>query len=372
MAEQIRIGIVGATVTQGGSGWGANAHIPALKVLPEYVLTAVCTAHEETAKASAAAFGAELAFHNIEDMVAHPDIDLVVVCVKVPVHYELVMAALRAGKPTFCEWPLGANLAEAEAMAGLARERSLRTMVGLQARSDPTLLYARELIGQGYVGEVLTANLSIMGQATVERQAGRIWQADRAKGANTLTIQGGHGIDALCFILSEFAEISARVETRIKEWRLIDTDERIPVDAPDSVSAVGRLISGAEVAVQVAAVPSNPSGYRLEIYGRDGALTVTAAGSANIGPSRLYGAKGTGSLAPMDVPDRFVLVPEDTPPGSPRNVAQAYARLSGAFEEGSAFAPDFDLAVTRHRLLDAFERSSDEGRIIRLEDVAIA
>jgi hypothetical protein len=122
----------------------------------------------------------------------------------------------------------------------------------------------------------------------------------------------------------------------------------------------------------VAAVPSNPSGYRLEIFGRDGALTVTAAGSANIGPSRLYGAKGTGTLAPMDVPDRFVLVPEDTPPGSPRNVAQAYARLSGAFEEGSAFAPDFDLAVTRHHLLDAFERSSDEGRIIRLEDVAIA
>ena len=34
MADPIRIGIVGATVTPGGSGWGANAHIPALKALP--------------------------------------------------------------------------------------------------------------------------------------------------------------------------------------------------------------------------------------------------------------------------------------------------------------------------------------------------
>jgi predicted dehydrogenase len=51
------VGIVGATVTQGGSGWGANAHVPALKVLPQYQLQAVCTAHEDTAKASAAAFG---------------------------------------------------------------------------------------------------------------------------------------------------------------------------------------------------------------------------------------------------------------------------------------------------------------------------
>ena len=53
MTDKIRVGIVGATVTQGGSGWGAYAHVPALKALPHYELTAVCTAHEETAKASA-------------------------------------------------------------------------------------------------------------------------------------------------------------------------------------------------------------------------------------------------------------------------------------------------------------------------------
>lgn len=366
MADPIRIGIVGATVTPGGSGWGANAHIPALSVLPDYTLKAVCTAHEDTAKASAAAFGAELAFHSIDDMVAHPDIDLVVVCVKVPVHYELVMAALRANKPVFCEWPLGANLAEAEAMADLARERSLRTMIGLQARSDPTLLYARELIEQGYIGDVLAVNLSIIGQATIERTSGRIWQADRAKGANTLTIQGGHGIDALCFVLGEFAEVSARVTTQIKEWRLADTGASVPVDAPDSVTVAGRLVSGAEVAIQVAAVPSNPSGYRLEIFGRNGALTVAAGGSANIGPSRLYGAQGTAATVEMPAPDRFTLVPEGTPSGPPRNVAQAYARMADAYAAGSGFDPDFDLAVTRHRLLDAFERSSNEGRAIQL------
>jgi predicted dehydrogenase len=282
------------------------------------------------------------------------------------------MAALRADKTVFCEWPLGANLTEAEEMAALAHERSLRTMVGLQARSDPTLLYARELIQQSYVGEVLTANLSVIGQAMIERTPGRTWQADRSQGANTLTISGGHGIDALCFVLGEFAEVSARVTTRIKEWRLVDTGERIPVDAPDSVSVAGRLLSGAEVAVQVAAVPSNPSGYHLQVFGRDGALAVTAGGSANIGPSRLHAARGTEALAPMPVPDRFVLVPEDTPSGPPRNVAQAYARLADAYQSGVAFDPDFDLAVTRHRLLAAIERSSNQGRAVQVAGVSVA
>jgi predicted dehydrogenase len=369
MADKIRIGIVGATVTQGGSGWGANAHVPALKALPEYELKAVCTAHEDTAKASAAAFGAELAFHDINQMVSHPDVDLVVVSVKVPIHYELVMPALRANKPVFCEWPLGANLAEAQEMADLARRRALRTMVGLQARSDSTLLYARELVQQGYLGELLTANLSVVGQAILDRGPGRIWQGVRANGANTLTIAGGHGIDAMCFVLGEFAEVSARVATRIKEWRLIDTGERVPVDAPDSITVAGRLVNGAEVAMQVAAVPSNPSGFRLEVYGRDGALTVTAGGSANIGPSRLFGAQGTKALETLEVPDRFTLVPEGTPSGQPRNVAQAYARFADAYGTGAAFDPDFDLAVTRHQLLDAIERSSNEGRAVQLTGV---
>src|SRR4026208_406235 len=100
--KKIRVGIVGATVTQGGSGWGANAHVPALKALPDYELQAVCTAHEGTAEAAAAAFGAARGFHRFSDMVAHPEVDLIVVCVRVPGHRELVMAGLQAGAGVVC------------------------------------------------------------------------------------------------------------------------------------------------------------------------------------------------------------------------------------------------------------------------------
>src|SRR5437867_3206272 len=117
MSSNIRVGIVGATVTPGGSGWGARAHVPALHAVPGYELTAVCTAHEDTAAASAKEFGAGLAFSNFDDMLAHADLDLVSVVVRVPGHYELVMRALQAGKNVFCEWPLGRTVAEAEEMA---------------------------------------------------------------------------------------------------------------------------------------------------------------------------------------------------------------------------------------------------------------
>ena len=365
MAEKIRVGIVGATVSPSGSRWGANAHVPALHALSEYELKAVCTAHEDTAAASRDAFGAELAFHDFATMVANPEIDVIVVCVRVPAHHDLVMAALRAGKAVFCEWPLGANLAEAEEMAALARERGLRTAVGLQARSDPAIRYARELVADGYIGEVLTASLSVIGQATVERTPDRIWQGQRVNGANPLTIAGGHAIDALCAILGEFTDVSARIATRIKEWRLAGSGESVAVDAPDAISASGRLESGAEVAIQVATVPSSPSGNRLTIYGREGTLVLTS-GSANIGPNQLHGAKGREPATEMPPPDRLSPVPEGTPAGQARNVAQAYVRLADSLAAAEPFDPDFELAVRRHRLLDAMERSAAGGRSISL------
>ena len=367
MANRIRVGIVGATVTPGGSGWGANAHVPALRALPDFEIKAICTAHEETARASTAAFGAELAFHNIDDMVAHPDIDMVVVCVRVPWHHDLVMAGLRAGKAVFCEWPLGANLAEAVEMATFARKRSLRTVVGLQGRSDPAVRYTHDLVAEGYLGEVLTANLSIMTQATWERGGGRVWQRVRADGANTLTIAGGHGIEALCAILGEFAEVSARVTTRVSEWLDTDTNERVPVDAPDSVAVAGRLLSSAEVSIQVAAVPVGPTGSRLEIYGRKGTLILASSGALSTGPNRLFTTKGQQAGEAMIVPDRYTLVPEGTPSGGPRNVAQAYVSIADAWGGKPTALPDFDLAVARHRLIEAIERASLEGRSVAIQ-----
>jgi predicted dehydrogenase len=366
MADRTRVGIVGATVTPGGSGWGANAHVPALQALPEYELKAVCTAHEATAKASAEKYGAALAFHSMDDMVRHPDIDLVVVCVRVPGHYDLVMKSLRAGKPTFCEWPLGATLKEAEEMAGLAREKSLRTIVGLQARSDPTVLYARELIKEGYIGEVLAVHLSVLAAAQLERGSGRIWQGQRRAGANTLTIAGGHALEAMCTVLGEFAEVSARLATRIKMWRHSETGENVSVDSPDVINVAGPLQNGAEASVQIASVPFGGGRTRLDIYGRSGAMTLAAGGALSVGPNRLQATRGREAATELEVPGRLKWVPAGTPAGSPSNVAQAYKRFVDTTGDARGFEPDFDLAVKRHRLIDAIERSSAEARAVRL------
>jgi predicted dehydrogenase len=365
VADKVRVGIVGATVTPGGSGWGANAHVPALQALPDYELRAVCTAHEDTAKASAEKFGAPLAFHDMKEMVSHPDVDAIAVVVRVPWHKELVMAAIDAGKPVCCEWPLGADLADATAMADAAKKAGVATLVGLQARSDPAVMYARDLVANGEIGEIVTANLSVIVNAIPVRGDGRIWQGIRKNGANPMTIPGGHSIDALCHILGEFSEVSARVTTRIEMWKHAVTGDDFPVDAPDTVTAAGVLQSGTEVAYQVASVPQNASGTRMEIYGRKGTLVLTS-NSVNIGPSTLHMAVGEAAMAEVTPPDSYRLIPADMAAGPGRNVGQAYARFAETLRNGSGPAPDFADAIQRHTLIDAMERSHREGKVIKL------
>ena len=198
MAEdKIRVGIIGASARY---GWGMRSHLPALLGLPEYELAAVCTSSHDTAKEAARHYGARMAFDDYKEMVQHPEVDVVSVSVRVPLHYSMVMAALAAGKHVFCEWPLGANMAETENMATLAQSKGVQNIVTLQSRTDPALMRLRELIEEGYVGEVLSCSMTMFLPGILERGSRLVWTADRLQGATTLSISTGHAIDALCFL----------------------------------------------------------------------------------------------------------------------------------------------------------------------------
>ena len=366
MAEnKVRIGIVGANVNY---GWGSTAHLPALLALPEYELAAVCTAHRETAQASAEHYGARLAFHDYNELINHPDIDLVSVCVRVPSHHAIVMAALGAGKHVFSEWPLGANVKEAEEMASLARSKGVRTMVGLQARGDPGVLRLRELLEEGYVGEVLACNMTLFTPGILQWASHSAWQGHREYGANTLTISAGHAIDALCYCVGEFSEVTSRVTTQVPVWETSEPGKTMEVTSPDNVLVSGALSNGATASVHVATVPWHGSWWRMEVYGKEGTLVASSPTVVQFGQIKLYGGlKSDEALQELPVPDRLAWVPGDLPMGQPPyNVAQMYRRLGEAIGRGEGVQPDFGAALSLHRLLNAIERSSDQGAKVRV------
>src|SRR2546421_1480754 len=198
--SKLGVGIIGVSASR---GWAATAHIPALRALPNYELRALSASSAESARAAGDAFGVGAVFSDYEQLVAQPDVDLVAVTVKVPHHRELVSAALAAGKVVYCEWPLGRDVDDAKAMAELAAERRVHSVVGLQGRQAPAIEFVSDLLRDGYVGEVLSTTmvgLSIPGDAVVNANA---YMLDKKNGANLLTIAVGHSLDTLNYLLGE-------------------------------------------------------------------------------------------------------------------------------------------------------------------------
>src|SRR6266496_297677 len=359
-AKRIRVGIIGANPDR---GWAAQAHIPALRSLADdFEITALSTSRRESADAASKLFGVPAAFDNHQDLVSSPAVDVVAVTVKVPYHLELATAALGAGKSVYCEWPLGNGLNEAETLAALAEKQGVLAVAGLQARSAPSVAYVRDLIEQGYVGEVLSTTLIGSGMgwgSTVEPF--NVYLNDNKNGATMLSIAVGHAADALCHCLGEVRELSATMTARRKSFTIAGTGESKPMTADDQVCVTGLLEGGAALSVHYRGGHSRGTNLLWEINGTEGDLQLTAAGGhAQIFELTVRGGKGAqASLEVLPVPEKYRWAP---PQGPSTNVAQAYARFARDHREGTHLCPTFDDAVTRHRMLSAIEKAAVTGQ----------
>ncbi|MCL2395054.1 MAG: Gfo/Idh/MocA family oxidoreductase [Acidimicrobiaceae bacterium] len=367
MAGPIRVGIVGANPTR---GWALSAHLPALSALPDYEVTAVSTTRAESAAETAAKFGIPHSFDNAKALAEHDDVDLVVISVKVPHHLELTRTALDAGKHVFTEWPLGASSEQAAELTTLAKARGVHHIIGLQGRHGPLNNYVRHLVSEGYVGRVLSVTLQIVsgqwGGPTIAPD--RAWTADRANGANLLTITGGHTLDTLRYALGEFAEVNGIVTTLHPTATIAGTEETVNITVPDNVALNGRLSTGAVATITFLSSPSLSSAPSLagtywQVLGEEGSLTITGAGLPHYADAglTLRGHTGSGPVEELTVPASFHRAPAEVPEGPAQNVAALYASVADAIAGGTPIEPNFETALSLHHLLDDVQASSDEG-----------
>jgi len=197
------------------------------------------------------------------------------------------------------------------------------------------------------------------------RTADRTWQRDFSLGANTLTITFGHAMDALCMVVGELTEVSAVLSTQVPQWYETDTKKYVDVTSPDNIMLAGRLEGGAVVSVNLGVHPYHGTGFRLEIFGKDGTLAMIGGGEAGQEVKRkiMGGKKDDKALQELPVPEKFKWVPEEVRGlGPPYDVGQMWVNFARAIRGGKNVEPDFDHAVRRHRMLDAIVRASQTGQ----------
>jgi len=363
MERRFRVGIVGLSAKR---GWATTAHVPALRVLSDYFeLVGVANTSLASAESAAAAFGLPRAFESAAALIASPDVDVVVVTVKVPYHREVVTAALQNRKSVYCEWPLGNGLTEALELARLANDKKVLAVVGTQAIASPEVQFVRKLVADGHVGEVLSSTYIGAGFTWGDDVSlGEAYAMDSKNGATLLSVIGGHAIAAVHSALGQLREVAAVLSQRRRTVRVTDTGEMIPMRTPDQVLVSGVLQCGAPLSMQLRG--GLPRGTQLlwEINGTEGDLRITAKSDQvpviNISPLRVEaGRRGEEGYSELEIPSSYYFGLEDAI--AARNVAGLYRLMAQDLRHGTHAAPDFEDAVSLHKTLHAIEQSAETG-----------
>ena len=165
-----------------GTGAIARQFVEGLGALPEAEVLAVGSRSEASAERFAGERGIPRRYASYEDLAADPDLDVVYVATPHPFHAENAELCLRAGKAVLCEKPFTVNAAEAERVAGLARENGLFLMEGMWTRFFPMMERVRALISEGGIGEPRMLSADFGFRAPLD-PASRLFAPDLGGGA---------------------------------------------------------------------------------------------------------------------------------------------------------------------------------------------
>ena len=351
MTGPLRVGIIGANPNR---SWAKDSHIPALRSLEDVQLAAVATTSRASADAAAKAFGVGAAYDDPLALITASDIDLVSVCVRVPYHRDLVLAALAAEKHIYCEWPLGRDRAEAAEMAATARSRAVHVAIGLQAHMNPAARRAAELIAAGAIGRPLTARIYSSTAGFAPRlPAAQTYLNRTESGANVITILGGHTLDLAILVLGGIDSLDALTTLQHPTVTLTDTGEQIQRTAPDHLLVQARMISGCALTVEVAGDRAPDTPFTFEVIGTEGRLLL-AGGHA-------YGFQAGRLTVNLNGERQHVDEPPDTLPAAAVNVAAMYRALARDISSGEDTTPDYEHAVRLTHLLDDVVQSANTG-----------
>jgi predicted dehydrogenase len=299
------------------------------------------------------------------------DVDLVVCTTVVFTHYDLIKPAIERGKDVFVEWPLCATTREAEELAQLAKERGVRTVIGLQAQAGQLHSTLREVLDSGVIGRVLASH--IVGSSTTPETGRRLDKrylyfnephVEGVKGQATLIIYAGHTMEFVASLLGEPKTVSAVLGTTWPYFDLVDGDQVVESQVKKVTNDYASLHGVTDTGVKYTFVLRGGDAFQPEdgllwdIMGEKGQIRVTGASMLfNLGADN-YKVQikdyATGTIRTVPLHDRLPLSLYA------QNIGMVYER----FANGSA-VPTFEDAVRRHRFLDSMFTSDENNGAVQ-------
>lgn len=233
---------------------------------PGVKFLAVSDLDGERAKRLAESTGADMSSANNEEIIAHPDVNTVIVSTSEPEHVAPVIQALELGKPVLVEKPIALTLEDADLIVAKAEETGTPLRIGYAQRFKRRYLSAKDQITAGRLGDIT----AMTGRACNTRAQG-IEILKRSADATPVVDVLTYWVDVAGWFLEGIRprEVSARGHGTVFR--------EAGYDVNDATFAIVTYENGAVVNLGVyfalpAHAPQLGMGVRIEVFGTEGAL----------------------------------------------------------------------------------------------------
>jgi predicted dehydrogenase len=364
----IRVGVLGA------GAWARGAHLPGYRRDPRCRVVAIADTELDRARQAARDFDIPDAVANPGELVRRDDIDVIDVCTPSHTHFELAWSALEAGKHVLCEKPVAYDFRDTRRARDLARQKALKTKVGLTFRYSPAMRYMRELVADGFIGTPFIFNGYEQNSQWLDPM-NPLRQVDPDADQSSLQVSSleGYGapiIDlAHLFVGSDLSQVVGTMRNFIPERMVRATGRMTRMNIDDGDLFLGEFENGALCSVQTSFVTiGNYPGIEARVYGSKGALICRLVEEAGICETLRAATPDQVEFRELDVPARCY------PPGGSRRESWRtlfYANLISSFigeilSGDDANEGDFGDGAWVQEVINAVEQSFRERRWVRL------
>jgi len=381
MGRKIGIGVV-------GMGWMGNAHARAYLQaadrfrgeIPQPRLMACADAVLSRAEEARQHFGFERAATAWQEVVADPAVEAIDITTSNDSHREIAVAAAAAGKHIYCEKPVGRNPEETAEIERAARAAGVMTFVGHNYRWAPLVQYARELLAQGELGQILNYRGRFFVGYASNPHAVRSWRFQRQQaGWGALGDLMSHVADNALMMAGPIRRVVGSARTFIAERPLSEPGSGThftlrsggptgKVENEDYAGALMEFASGALGTVEVSRVIDGPKcEMAFEVFGTGGALSWSfeRLNELNLFFTDSPGAR-SGYTRILSGPEHPFHARFNPGPGvglgyDDLKTIEAYQFLK-SIAEGKQREPGFGDALAVARVLGLMSRSWESGR----------
>lgn len=256
-SSPVRIGVIGA----GRIGRVHCAALSRMSNLAQVVMIADFV--EQAAQAAANEFRIPRSVKDWREVVHSPQVDAVIICSPSDTHYEIIVAAARAGKQIFCEKPIDYDLGRIDDALAEVRRAGVQMQIGFQRRFDANFRRVREAVSQGEIGQPYTLHI-------VSRDPAPPPLAYLKQSGGLFFDMMTHDFDMARFAMgSEIVEVVSAAGANL-------VDPEIGQQAGDIDTAIVtlRFANGAVGTIECCRQASYGYDQRIEVHGSKGSVSI--------------------------------------------------------------------------------------------------